>query len=235
VAIDPVTHLAAVAVQSPDRLVLVDDRSGRVVREVPLPGSARHVSLARPGGPFLVPAETANQLVEVDPRTGRTRSTPVGDHPHDATAVGPRIFTADEFGATMTVVRDGRVVGTMPVDVQPGGIAAAGDRVAIVSVRAYDVELYDGRSDRPRGLGAQSGGLGPSHVVVGPDGRLVIAETLQICRTTDPPTIVLLAMPITSDEATFVARSGWRCFEERLASSSVNVFDSGRASVDGLG
>ncbi len=124
--------------------------------------------LARPGGPFLVPAENANALVEVDPRTGATRMTKVGDYPHDATAVGPRIFTADEFGSTLSIVRDGRRVGQIPVDAQPGNVVAVGDRVAVVSVRSYTVELYDGRSDRPRGGGSQSAGLGPSHAALGP-------------------------------------------------------------------
>lgn len=176
VAVDPRTHLAAVAVQSPAALVLVDTRSGRVVRRVRLPGTARHVALMAPGGPFLAPAETANKLVEVS-TDGHTRTTAVGDHPHDATSVGDRIFTADEFGSTLTVVRDGRVRGTVAVDVQPGGVAAVDGKVASVSVRAYTVELYPGDRDEPRGEGAQSAGLGPSHVVTGPDGRLAIADT----------------------------------------------------------
>ena len=176
VAIDPRSGLAAVAVQSPPRLVLVDVRTGRVERRVPLPGTARHVSLARPGGPFLVPVEPADALVEVG-TDGSTRQTAVGDNPHDATAVGNRIFVVDEFGSTLTVVRDGRVVGQVPVDAQPGGAARVGDQVAVIAVRAYTVELYDGRSDRPRGGGAQSAGLGPSHVVTGPAGRLAIADT----------------------------------------------------------
>ncbi len=100
VAVDPRSGLAAVAVRSPNRLVLLDVRAGEIRREVPLPGHARHVGLARAGGPFLVPLEDADQLVEVDPRTGAKRATMVGDYPHDATAVGDRLFTADEFGST---------------------------------------------------------------------------------------------------------------------------------------
>ncbi len=177
VAVDPATRLAAVAVQSPPTLVLLDTRTGRVARRVALPGTARHVALARPGGPFLVPAETANALVEVDPRTGTTRETKVGDHPHDAAAIGDRLYTADEFGSTLSVVRGGRRRASVPVDAQPGGLAAVDGKVAVVAVRAYTVELYDGASDAPRGGGAQSGGLGPSHVVLGPAGRLAIADT----------------------------------------------------------
>jgi len=60
-----------------------------------------------------------------------------------------RIFTADERGSTITEVRDGRRIRTVPVDTQPGGIAAVGDRVAVVAVQAYTVELYDQRTLGP--------------------------------------------------------------------------------------
>lgn len=177
VAIDPRSGLVAVAVRSPARLVLVDVRTGRVRHTVPLPGHARHVGLLRPGGPFLVPAEDVNRLVEVDPQTGVTRSTRVGEYPHDATAVSDRIFTADEFGSTMSIVRDGRRVGQVPVDAQPGNVVATGEKVAVISVRSYTVELYDATRDSPRGGGSQNAGLGPSHAALGPRGRLAITDT----------------------------------------------------------
>lgn len=176
VAIDPRSHIAAVAVDDPPRLVLVDTRSGRKLRALRLPSRARHVALAAPGGPFLVPCEEADRLVEVDPRTGAARETAVGDNPHDVTAIGERRYTADEFGSTMTVVLGGRVRATVPVDAQPGGIAAADGKLFVNAVRAYTIEQYSG-GDRPRGGGSQSSGLGPSHVVVGPRSRIAIGDT----------------------------------------------------------
>lgn len=176
VAVDSQSHVAAVAVEDPPRLVLVDTRSGERLREVRLPSSARHVSLAAPGGPFLVPCEEADRLVEVDPRTGDARETAVGDNPHDATAIGPRRYTADEFGSTMTVVRDGKATGTVPVDAQPGGIAAVDGKLFVNAVRSYTIEQYSA-GDRPAGSGSQSAGLGPSHVVEGPSGRIAISDT----------------------------------------------------------
>ncbi|WP_213030235.1 hypothetical protein, partial [Acinetobacter baumannii] len=62
---DAVTGLVAVAVRSPDRLVLLNGRTLRIVKEVPLAGHARHLQLARPGGPVIVPEEDANQLALV--------------------------------------------------------------------------------------------------------------------------------------------------------------------------
>ena len=176
VAIDPESHVAGVAVDDPPRLVLVDVRSGRKLREVRLPSSARHVALAAPGGPFLVPCEKANRLVEVSPDGGTVRETEVGANPHDAIAIGPRIYTADEFSSTMSVVRDGRVRGTVPVDAQPGGIAAVDGKLYVNAVRAYTIEQYSA-GDQPAPGGSQSSGLGPSHVVAGPEGRIAISDT----------------------------------------------------------
>lgn len=176
VAIDPVSHVAAVAVTAPPRLVLVDVRSGRTLREIDLPSSARHVALAAPGGPFLVPGEASDELLEVSPDGDDVRTTKVGDNPHDAAAVDGRLFTADEFGSTMTVVRDGKVRSTVPVDAQPGGIAAVGGKLYVNSVRSYTIEEY-AAGERPAGGGSQSSGLGPSHVVAGPEGRIAIGDT----------------------------------------------------------
>lgn len=174
VALDAQAGIAAVAVDEPSRLVLLDVETGEVVEEVSLPGSARHVTEA--DGTFLVPVEDADVLFEVTPG-GPVVRTAVGDGPHDAAKLGDRVFTADEFGSTMSVVRDGELVGQVPVDAQPGGVSIVGDRVAVIAVRAYTVELYDALSDEPRGFGGQSAGLGPSHVVTGDDGRLAIADT----------------------------------------------------------
>jgi DNA-binding beta-propeller fold protein YncE len=174
VAVDPGSGLAAVGVKGPDGLVLLDVRTGRIVRRVPLSSGPRHVQLAAPGGPFLVPAEATDELVEVFP-DGRTQATKVGDNPHDATARDGTAWTADEFSSTVSEVRDGRTVRRVPVDVQPGGIVALEDgTVAVVSVRAYTVELLD-RDLRP--LGSQNAGYGPSHVVADVRGRLYIADT----------------------------------------------------------
>ena len=175
VVFDPATGLVAVGVNDPDELVLLD-RDGRERRRVPLPGPPRHLQLAAPGGPVLVPSEPANELVEVSLPDGRTRATPVGEQPHDASATSDgRIFTADERGSSISEVRDGRRVRSVPVDVQPGGVVTVGDRVAVVAVQAYTVELYDQRT--LRGQGARNAGLGPTHVVRDGEGRLYVADT----------------------------------------------------------
>jgi hypothetical protein len=54
---DPLTHLVGVGVRDPDTLVLLDGRTGAVTARTPLPGHLRHLQLAAPGGPVLVPAK----------------------------------------------------------------------------------------------------------------------------------------------------------------------------------
>jgi DNA-binding beta-propeller fold protein YncE len=177
IAIDAETGIAAVALTDPDELALVDVDTLKVRRRVPLPGAPRHLRLAGPGGPVLVPAESGDAIVEVSLPSGRTRVTRVGDGPHDADNVGERLFVGDEFGSTLTLVEDGRRVKQVPTPLQPGGVAAFRDpagRVAIVGVRERAVALYDTEG---RELARERAGVGPTHVEAGDEGRLYVADT----------------------------------------------------------
>lgn len=176
VAFDPRTGLVAVGTRKPAELVLVDGVSGEVRKRVRIPSAPRHLDVAEPGGPVLVPAEDANAVVEVSLPDGDTQVTEVGEHPHDIAFRQDRIYVGDEFSSTMSVVEDGRVVRQVPVDVQPGGVVALEDQVGIVSVRAYTLELFS-LEDRLQAQGSQNAGLGPTHVVRDADGRLFIADT----------------------------------------------------------
>ncbi len=144
IAADPDTGLLAVARQDRPELTIVDTRSGEVRKRVRLPATARHLELARPGGPVLVPAEEADVLVRVSLPRGGTTTTPVGDFPHSAAFADGRAYTADEFGSTVTAVEDDERVGQAVVDVQPGSIVAVRDQLAVISVRAYTLTLFPG-------------------------------------------------------------------------------------------
>ena len=173
---DAVTGLLAVAVRDPFRLLLVDGATGRTVRTVPLPGHARHLQLAGPGGPVLVPAEDANTLVEVELPGGATRETPVGDYPHDAARLaGGQTLVADELGGTLSVVTDGEVTRTIDSQTQPGGIAAVGDLAGVVDVAAFTLTTYDVPAGELRTV--TEAGEGPTHVVADVRGRFLVADT----------------------------------------------------------
>jgi DNA-binding beta-propeller fold protein YncE len=178
-AYDASTGRLAVGINDPRGLVLfVDGRTGETLRRVPLPAGPRHLRFARPGGPVLVPAETANALLQVPQERGASIRTAVGRQPHDATAAARgRIFVVNEHDSSMSVVAGDRVICTLPTPANPGGVVAdqAGSRVGAVGVRANTLRLYDARM--LRGLGEVGAGIGPTHVVSNGKRTLHVADT----------------------------------------------------------
>jgi DNA-binding beta-propeller fold protein YncE len=175
-AFDPDTGLLAVGLGRPGRIALVDGRSGRTVRMVRLPARARHLQLARRGGPVLVPAERADELVEVFLPDGRLRATEVGDQPHDAARAHARLFVGNERDRSVSVVERGREVERLDAPVGPGGVAVTGDRrlVAVVGVRERALQLFDAATlARAEKLDV---GIGPTHVVAR-GARLFVVDT----------------------------------------------------------
>lgn len=164
-AFDTRTGLLAVGLAKPNRLALVDGRTGRVVRRVRLPSSPRHLELPAPGGPVLVPAEMSDELIEVALPGGRATGARVGDFPHDAARARGRTFVGDELADTVTVLERRRRVKVLRAPVQPGGVEVTGDgrRLGVVGVRGRQLELFDTRT--LRSLGRLSVGVGPTHVV----------------------------------------------------------------------
>lgn len=173
---DATTGLLAVAVREPDRLLLVDGASGVVRTEVPLPGHARHLQLAGPGGPVLVPAEDSDTFLSVALPAGTVTETAVGEYPHDAvTTASGRVLVADERGGTLSVLVDGAVVQTFDDVQQPGGVTAVGNVAAVVDVGAFTLSTYDVVAGRR--TGRVQAGEGPTHLIADVHGRVVVADT----------------------------------------------------------
>lgn len=176
VVVDSETGLAAVSFRDPDRLELIDVGSGKILRSVPTPESARHLGLAGPGGPVLVPVEYEDRLVRVELPSGRASSAGTGDFPHDAVeADNGRTFVGDEGGDTISVLEGDETVETLPAPEQPGGVAASGNLIAAVAVAAREVAFYD--AETLEQVAVLGGGAGPSHVVAGSDGRFYVTDT----------------------------------------------------------
>jgi DNA-binding beta-propeller fold protein YncE len=177
VVVDGKTGLAAVAYRDTKRIDLVDVATNKVVRTFGVPEEARHLELARPGGPLLVPVEYKDRLLRVDLPSGRILTdVEVGDFPHDAVqAANGRIFVGDEGGDTVSVLERDQLTDTLPAPQQPGGVATSGHVVAVVAVAAREMAFYDtGTLEQTAVL---PGGAGPSHVVAGDDGRFYVADT----------------------------------------------------------
>jgi len=177
VVADSQTKLLAVGLRDPYRLALVDTGTGEVRQEVPLPGHLRHLQLRAPGGPVLIPAESADQLLEVKLPSGEVSApVKVGKFPHDATATtNGTVLVADEFGGTVSVVEGGRVVHTFDDATQPGGLAAVGEKVGMVDVRENTLTVYD--SATRKRIAELPAGDGPTHVVADKHQRLAVVDT----------------------------------------------------------
>jgi hypothetical protein len=104
-------------------VALVDAGTGRERQLIRLAGAPRHLQLAGPDGPLLVPLENNRELVQLAlPGGAVIAATRVGQHPRDAAAIGSLIFTGNEFSNTVSLVRDGRPVAVEPGPLQPGGV-----------------------------------------------------------------------------------------------------------------
>ena len=140
--------VGAVAVRTPNEVVLFDAGTGSVRQTVPTTGAARHLELVGADGPVLVPLEASNELVQLSLADGKVVSTAtgVGRGPHDAAATDDRtVVVTNEQGGGVVFVRDGVVVGSLPAGPpQPGGVAAVGAFAAVADVQGNGVWVYDG-------------------------------------------------------------------------------------------
>ena len=177
VVVDPVTRTVAVAKRNPTELVLLDADSGAVRSRTPLPGFVRHLQLAAPGGPVLVPVESANSLVRVNLPSGQADAPLfVGTVPHDATqAPNGTVITADELGGTASVVRGNQVVKVFTDSVQPAGLAPVGNIVGMLDVRKNDLTTYN--VDNLSIAGVVPAGAGPTHLTSDRHGRMIATDT----------------------------------------------------------
>lgn len=174
VAVDPVTHLAAIGVREPFGLALVDTRTGQVVRRVPLPGHVRHLAVR--GRQVLVPVEDAGRLLVFDLPSGRaTEDVTSPGYPHGVSAVGSDgAIVGNERDARVSLIRSGKVVATATGFPQPGGSAVTNDGIYIVDVSNWRItklsrELKAGPS--------AAAGKGPTHAVADARGNVIVADT----------------------------------------------------------
>lgn len=219
VVVDATTRTVAVAKRNPNELVLINADTGVVTKRVPLPGFVRHLQLARPGGPVLVPVESANALVRVDLPGGAAEPQVItGTVPHDASETpNGTVFVANELGGTTTVLRGDDIVKVFTDSVQPAGMAPVGELMGMLDVRKNDLTVYD--ADRLAIKGSTPAGAGPTHLVADRHGRLIATDTrgdaIRVF-TTEPREVASVAQPggpygITYDptrDVLWVASSG---------------------------
>ncbi|KUI27221.1 hypothetical protein AU196_01425 [Mycobacterium sp. IS-1742] len=174
---DARTRTVAVLTRKPNALVLLDADTAEVTARTPLPGFGRHLQLARPGGPVLVPVESADALVRVALPGGEAQPQIVtGTFPHDASeAADGTVFVANELGGTVTVLRGDEILKVFTDSVQPAGLAPVDTVMGMLDVRTNDLTVYD--TERLTVVGTTPAGEGPTHQVADRHGRLVVTDT----------------------------------------------------------
>ncbi len=177
IVVDPVTRTVAVAKRDPDELVLINADTGEITGRTALPGFVRHLQLAAPGGPVLVPVESADALVRVELPGGRSESQILtGTFPHDASqAPNGTVFVANELGGTVSAVRGEEIVKVFTDSVQPAGLAPVGSAMGLIDVRKNNLTIYD--SDDLTIVGSTPAGEGPTHLVADRHGRMIATDT----------------------------------------------------------
>ena len=177
IVVDPLTRTVAVGVRNPDQLTLLNADTGAVTGHVPLPGVLRHLQLAGPGGPVLVPDESSDSLLRVRLPDGVVLSrVRTGTSPHDATqAANGTIFVANEGGGSVVAVRDNEVVHTFTDVTQPAGAAHVGNIVGLIDVRENTITFYDAATLEP--ITELAAGAGPTHVVADRHHRMIVVDT----------------------------------------------------------
>jgi DNA-binding beta-propeller fold protein YncE len=177
-ALDTGSATLAVAVRKPDGVALVDATTGAERSRVALGGAARHLELAGPGGPVLVPSEGNDRLYRLAlPGGAVVGDEAVGRQPHDAAAAaGGRVIVGDELADTLHVLAPGVPAQVVGAPQQPGGVASTedGSVVVVVGVRGRRIQAYapDGRV-----LGSAPCGVGPTHVRPGLGDYFYVADT----------------------------------------------------------
>jgi hypothetical protein len=159
----PPSGLIALGLREPYRLAFVDPERMSITAQFPLTNPVRHLGLTPGGRRVIVPVESANNMLELAPFRPAPEPVATGEHPHDAVSAGGRIYVADEFGDSVTVIEDSSVVDTWPASAQPGGIAAIEDRyIAVITVSERVLDVYDAGTGEE--LAQVSAGTGPTHI-----------------------------------------------------------------------
>jgi hypothetical protein len=177
IVVDAVTRTVAVAKRDPNELILLSADDGGVIGRTGIPGFARHLQLAAPGGPILVPVESINALIRVELPSGQAEPLIfTGTVPHDAAqAANGTVFVANELGGTVAAVRGEDIVKVFTDSVQPAGLAPVGNAMGLIDVRKNDLTIYD--AEALTIAGSTPAGAGPTHLVADRHGRMIATDT----------------------------------------------------------
>ncbi len=175
IAVAASAGLVAVGVHSPTAAIdLLSATTGRFIKRVPIAGAPRHLAVAGPAGPVLVPEERRNRLTELTLPSGKSRSFVVGHFPHAVTAVDGEVWVGNERGGTLSEILPSGRVRRITGFTQPGGLAPVGQDIAVVDVAKFTLSLLDRQTDKV--VKRLPAGQGPTHDAAD-GGRIYVLDT----------------------------------------------------------
>ncbi len=175
IAVASSAGLVAVGVHSPTAaIVLLSAKTGDVVKRVPVAGAPRHLAVAGPDGPVLVPEERRDRLAELSLPSGKSKSFVVGHFPHAVTAVDGEVWVGNERGGTLSEILPSGQVRRITGFTQPGGLAPIAQYIAVVDVAKFTVSLLDRQTDKV--IKRLPAGQGPTHDAADA-GRIYVLDT----------------------------------------------------------
>lgn len=177
VVVDPLTRTAAVALRTPDRVLLLDlDHPELPARTLALPAPAGRLGLAAPGGPLLVPTTSADQVLAVPlPAAAPVVTVGVPGHPVAATADGRTLLVAVASGA-VDVVEDSRVARAIDGLSGASQVLVSGGTVTVLDREQSALRVVDPAA----GTTGESLRVGDGATNAVPDGygRVIVVDSL---------------------------------------------------------
>lgn len=172
IAVDGGTGRVAVAVRDPDRLLLLDSKTGAVVRAVPLPGRASHVSLGPAGSVLVAAGRTLLRVPTVGDGAPVERKLP---------ADGDQAAPLRDDAALVSLPKQGRavVVGrnrqpSLRTGEHSAGVAVNGDLLGVVDSAQSTLTVFDSDGKLVQQTRA---GDGATKVLVDRRDRFVVVDT----------------------------------------------------------
>ncbi len=199
---------AGLASVPPDSVAVLDAKSGKVVRSIPV--GVRPIRLAFGEGALWAANFTGRTLSRIDPRT----STVVGTLGAGATPVGlaagqGSVWVANEFAGTVSRVDPGTntIVQTIEVGGQPVAVVVGASAVWVVDAAGGRVIRLDPTTNARRTIRV---GSGPADVAIGAGGVWVANAFDRTVSRLDPATgaVVESAIALRFEPTRLAAGSG---------------------------
>jgi YVTN family beta-propeller protein len=203
----PGTGLLAVSTELPDRLLVIDSGSRRILKTYETGGKTSHMVKWGPGAKWAFVSNSSSANVSaIERESGAVTLIPVGTRP-EGSALSPdarRLYVANRESASVTVIdtHKRQAVQVIRTGRGPVRIAVTPDGRQLVYALMHDqkVEFADAASGKVLGQASLAGR--PVSLTLSPDGRVAFASAQ------DDDTVFVVSVPARKVLRTFRTAPG---------------------------